>query len=534
MTKHVTLDLKALRSALRDPEGTDFSGAQFNRYDLISEIARGGMGIVFRAKHRELGSEVALKLLAQADPSPDALARFRREARVLAQIKHPNVVGISDLGEDHGISFLAMELIDGCSLQDLLDAERVAKRPLPIARAVEITLAIARALEHCHGLGAIHRDVKPDNILIEEATGRAVLTDFGLVKRDPSKMDQDASVSAAVSHDGKLLGTPAYMAPEQFEPNGPYGKVGEKSDVWALGAVLFTALTGAPPFRAANVVDLYAMVLGKEPPRASAVRAGLPEALDALCRDCFAKKVDERLSMTQLVKRLELLQQNAKLLKDRSRSPGLLQGLALIGLLLLLGIGHLTLIRPDQGRDLWFALTGRSDGWESALEGLYEGEEEGTGPTVQAGEVDQLRARAEAGDGDAMLRYGALLQRGGAGVTKDPKAGFLWLGRAAAAGNVRAMVFTGQALARGRGTRRNAAQALEWFEKAAARGNPTAMFWLGHLYRAGAVGDPQPQEALRWFEKAAEAAGDAPEYQEVAAKARSAAKGLRGRRGTRN
>lgn len=536
-SQSTVLDLKTLRAALRDPDGRSFQGKTFNRYDLLAEIARGGMGIVFRAKHRELGSLVALKLLAQADPSPEAVARFRREARVLAKIKHPNVVGISDLGEDSGIAFLAMELIEGTTLQSMVEELRKQKELPTFAQAIATSLAIARALAHCHELGAVHRDVKPHNILIERETERAVLTDFGLVKRDEAKMGQSASITAGVSQTGKILGTPSYMAPEQFEPEGPYGKVGPKTDVWGLGAVLFYALTGVPPFQASNVVDLYGMVVGKPVAKPSQLRPGIPEALDTLVLDCLAKKVDERLSMPEVVKRLELLEANAALLKPKGASSGVAQALILIGVIVALAGIHVTVIQPEQGQRLWALFAGEADAApapetlpppsplperKDAAEGEPRRDAASAAEDRGDQEVAALRVQADSGDVQAMLRLGTILRSGREGVPADLPAAYALFTRAAEAGDSKAMVFVGQLLEQGRGAPRDPAAAVRWFRKAAELDNPTAMFWLGHLYKAGFGEQPADAAvAVGWFRRAAELAGRSPGQESLRDKAQT-------------
>ncbi|MGE0707978.1 MAG: serine/threonine-protein kinase [Planctomycetota bacterium] len=481
------IDLKTLRSALRDPRHQGLSGRRFDRYDVEDEIARGGMGIVLRARHRELGSWVALKLLAQQDPSPEAVARFRREARVLAQIKHPNVVGISDLGEEAGVAFLAMELIEGETLQDWVEGLK-AKGELPeFERAVEITLEIGRALAHCHEVGAIHRDVKPHNILLERGTGRPVLTDFGLVKRDSSKM-ASSNISGAISQTGKILGTPSYMSPEQFEPDGEFGAVGPKSDVWALGAVLFYALTGQPPFPSKNVVDLYGQVMSEQAPPPSELREEVPPALDELIALCLKKPVDERLGMSELVARLEKLHQEPHLL--RPRSSGARHALLVVVLFVLLAIVHLSLIQPDQGRRLLALLQG---GAAPAPEGPPD-----PGPASLAA----LEARAEQ-DPDAMLELAARL-RAGADAPRDPARALALLRRAADAGSARGMVRLGEALATGEGVERDDPEAYKLFRKAADTGDPEAMLWVGVMVEAGrGVQAPEPAIALQWLDRAA-------------------------------
>lgn len=341
-----TIDLKSLRQSMRDPNHK-FKGQRFDRYDLLSEISRGAMGVVLRAKHVKLGSLVALKLLSSQDPTPEATARFTREGQVLAHLKHPNVVGISDLGESKGIHFLAMELIEGPDLYTLVSQKSAKNEVFSIKRSVEVALAMAKALAYCHDAGAIHRDIKPQNILIEHNTDRPVLTDFGLVKRDASKMQ--SGQSAAISQAGKILGTPSFMAPEQFEPDGQYGKVGEKSDVYGLGATLFYMLTGTPPFKAANVVNLYTMVLNDPAPRVSNVRAGVPDALDEILEACLTKHADQRISMQDLVKKLEALASDAKLLEPVKASSGLRHALFVILFIAILGVVDLTMIHKKRG-----------------------------------------------------------------------------------------------------------------------------------------------------------------------------------------
>ena len=476
-----SVDLKELRSALRDPRHKGFRGKRFSRYDIHEEIARGGMGIVLRAKHRELEALVALKLLASDDPSPEALARFRREARVLARIKHNHVVGISDLGEENGVAFLAMELIDGGTLQDHVDGVLERGERVEVERAVEIILAMAQALSHCHEVGAIHRDVKPHNILLERETGRPVLTDFGLVKRDRNKMGQSSSISGAISQTGKILGTPSYMSPEQFEPEGEFGSVGPKSDVWALGAVLFFTLTGQPPFASRNVVDLYGQVTGDPAPTASELREDVPPALDELIQACLAKQVDERISMADLVARLEALVADPKLLRPRGGS-GARHALAVIVLFFMLALVHLTLISPKQGERLLIMM------------GLREAPE-------PQDELASLSERAERGDVEALLELAERVE------AKEPQRAQELLERAAQAESPRAMVRLGVAL-QAKKTQADDLEAYRWFRKAADAKDHEAMLWVGLLVAEGrGVKAAEPAIALQWLARAEGSAG---------------------------
>jgi len=493
------LDLVALRNALRDPEHAGFRGQTFARYELQDEIARGGMGVVLRAKHTELGSLVALKLLAQQDPTPEAIARFRREARVLPQIKHPNVVGISDLGEERGIAFLAMELIEGPSLQTWV-AEQLARGEAPdFRRVAEITLDIGRALAHCHGDGVIHRDVKPHNILIEAETGRPVLTDFGLVKREKSGQGQSSSITGAL--EGQILGTPSYMSPEQFEPGGDFGEVGPKSDVYGLGAVLHYSLTGEPPFAARNLVDLYGQVTSEAPNPPSELRAEVPPALDQLTLACLRKSVAERIELSEFLARLEALLASKRLL--RARGSGAWRAGLIAFLLLAAVVVDLTVIQPDQGQRLLRLIKGGPPPSPSASQAPSPS---GTLAPLTPAEAEAALERAKellAQEPPQTAEALALLQRSGeSGVA----AAWVWLG---------------QLYVEGDKVPKDEARGSQLFRRGAEGKNPTAMLWLGVLARDGR-GLPRDRAAAKaWFEQAAASGG--PEHKEVRAKARQLA-----------
>lgn len=444
---------------------------------------------MLRARHTELGSLVALKLLAQQDPTPEAIARFRREARVLAQMKHPNVVGISDLGEERGIAFLAMELIEGVSLQTWVEEQIKQGQAPEFRRVAEITLAIGRALEYCHTDGVIHRDVKPHNILIEAETGRPVLTDFGLVKRDKAGQGQSSSITSAL--EGQILGTPSYMSPEQFEPGGEFGEVGAKSDVYGLGAVLHYSLTGQAPFSARNLVDLYGQVTGEPPNPPSELRAEVPPALDDLTLACLAKPVAERIELSEFLSRLEELLASNRLLKPRGSGVG---RPALIVVILLAAVGiDLTLIQPDQGRRLLRLIQGAPP------------------PSATPTPTPALsQAEAEA----ALEQAKALLAQ------KPPqtKRALDLLERSGEAGVASSWVWLGQLYVEGTQIQRDEVLGAKHFRRGAEGKNPTAMLWLGVLSRDGRGMPRDRKAAKKWFEAAAVAGG--PEHQAVRAKAR--------------
>ena len=223
----------------------------FGDYELIEEIGRGGMGVVYRAVQKSLGRTVAIKMLLRRDlASPADLSRFRSEAEAAARLDHPGIVSIFEVGEFDGHPFYSMQLVEGTTL-----AKRLLQGPLPAREAAALLAKVADAVQVAHTRGVLHRDLKPSNILID-AGGEPHVSDFGLAKR----LEADESVT----HTGAILGTPCYMSPEQAA--GSRGDVGPTSDVWSLGAILYQMLIGRPPFQASSPMDTLLAVLESDPP----------------------------------------------------------------------------------------------------------------------------------------------------------------------------------------------------------------------------------------------------------------------------
>ena len=247
------------------------------RYALERPLGSGGYATVWQAFDRKLGRRVAIKRLAQ--PTPRVLARFEREMRVLASLRHPNVVGLLDTGQDEdGRPFLVMELIEGQSL-----AELTADRPLEPLHAARVVRDAALGVAHAHDHDLLHRDLKPENVLVEDDDGRGRVVDFGV-----ALLLGDAARLTGV---GGSPGTPAYMAPEQVAPDGA---ASAQSDVYALGATLYFALTGAPPFEADSLPRLALRIVDTLPTSTRAARPAVPPALDALVLRCLAKDPTRR------------------------------------------------------------------------------------------------------------------------------------------------------------------------------------------------------------------------------------------------
>jgi eukaryotic-like serine/threonine-protein kinase len=253
--------------------------AAFGDYELLEELGRGGMGVVYRARQKSLGRIVAVKMLLRRDLATAAdLARFRAEAEAAARLDHPNIVPLFEVGECGGHPFFSMRFIQGTTL-----ARRLAAGSLPPREAAKLLATVAAAVHVAHARGVLHRDLKPSNILIDEA-GVPHVSDFGLAKR----IEQDQTVT----HTGAILGTPCYMSPEQAA--GSRGDVGPASDVWSLGAILYQTLTGRPPFQASNPMDTLLAVLESDPPLPRSIAAGVDRDLELIALKTLQKPADLR------------------------------------------------------------------------------------------------------------------------------------------------------------------------------------------------------------------------------------------------
>ena len=253
--------------------------ASFDDYELLEEVGRGGMGIVYRARQKSLDRIVAVKMLLRRDLATAAdLARFRSEAEAAARLDHPGIVSIFEVGECGGHPFYSMRFIEGTTL-----AKRLATGGVLPREAATILARVAEAVDAAHRGGVLHRDLKPSNILID-AAGKPHVSDFGLAKRIAA--DQD------VTHTGAILGTPCYMSPEQAA--GSRGDVGPTSDVWSLGAILYQTLTGRPPFQAANPMDTLLAVLESDPPVPRSLDPGVNRDLEMIALKSLQKPQELR------------------------------------------------------------------------------------------------------------------------------------------------------------------------------------------------------------------------------------------------
>ena len=264
-------------------------GARLGHYDVTALIGEGGMGQVYQARDTKLDRDVALKVLPQAfTEDPDRLARFEREARVLASLNHPNIAAIHGVEESDGIRALVLELVEGPTLED-----RIKQGPIPLDEALPIAKQIAEALEAAHEAGVIHRDLKPANIKVKE-DGTVKVLDFGLAKAlDPlpeGDASQSPTLTAAATQMGVIMGTAAYMSPEQARGS----TVDSRADIWSFGVVLFEMLTGKQLFTGATISDTLAAVL-KTDPDWNTLPGDTPSALRRVLHRCLERDRKERL-----------------------------------------------------------------------------------------------------------------------------------------------------------------------------------------------------------------------------------------------
>src|SRR5438046_5641623 len=255
--------------------------ADFGDYELLEEIGRGGQGVVFRARQKSLNRTVALKVIGLGHWATEThLKRFRLEAQAAASLEHPGIVPIHEVGECEGQCYFSMQFVEGGQLDEV-----VRREPMPIRRAVELIVKLARTVHYAHEHGILHRDIKPGNILLDK-NGEPHLTDFGLARL----LDTQSSVTRTID----VLGTPSYMAPEQAA--GETTKLSKATDVYGLGAVLYQLLTGQPPFAGGTTYETIRLLRDTEqrPPRV--LNPKVDRDLSTICLKCLEKDPKRRYS----------------------------------------------------------------------------------------------------------------------------------------------------------------------------------------------------------------------------------------------
>src|SRR5437667_5985155 len=269
---------------------TLLAGTRLGRYEIRSQIGAGGMGDVYLAQDTTLDRKVALKILPEKVAANERrMLRFVQEAKAASALNHPNIITIHEIGTEPGAHFIATEFIDGETLR-----HHMAPAPLMITEAIEIALQVASALSSAHAAGIIHRDVKPENIMLRR-DGIVKVLDFGLAKLTErwraDEVDRDAATRAMVQTEpGTVMGTTAYMSPEQARG----AEVDTRTDVWSLGVVLYEMVTGKEPFKSETASDTNAAILKTEPPTLSQLVPDIPGELERIVRKALQKDREER------------------------------------------------------------------------------------------------------------------------------------------------------------------------------------------------------------------------------------------------
>jgi len=261
------------------------NGQVVGHYRVLEKIGAGGMGEVFRAHDERLGRDVALKFVrSSSSRNPDHLRRFEQEARAAAALNHPNIVAVYDVGVDDGVPYIVSELLEGTTLR-----QRLTQGPLPLRQAIDYALQIVQGLIAGHERRIVHRDLKPENLFITR-DGRVKILDFGVAKLQPLESERPIENLTTVTKSGSVVGTVAYMSPEQLRAK----PVDHRSDIFSVGAILYEMLTGRRAFRGDTEVDTMSAVLREEPPELSLEQARIPEAVRSGVRHCLEKEPEKR------------------------------------------------------------------------------------------------------------------------------------------------------------------------------------------------------------------------------------------------
>lgn len=271
-------------TAPHQPAPSDTSWPKVHGYEIVGELGRGGMGVVYKARQLGLKRLVALKMiLAGAHADPKDLARFRVEAEAAARLQHTNIVHVYEVGEQNGLPYFSLELVEGGSLDRKLN-----RTPLPPREAAQLCEVLARAVHAAHQAGIVHRDLKPANVLLTQ-DGQPKITDFGLAKQLDAEVQQTKS--------GAIMGTPSYMSPEQAA--GKTQVIGPAADIYALGAILYEMLVGAPPFRGTTSLDTILLVLAGDLVPPTRLQPKVPRDLETICLKCLEKEPNRRYASAQ-------------------------------------------------------------------------------------------------------------------------------------------------------------------------------------------------------------------------------------------
>ena len=491
-------------------------GTRLGHYDVTTLLGEGGLGQVWQATDTQLNRQVALQILSDAFAAdPNRLARFQREAQILASLNHPNIASIYGIEESESTRAVVLELVEGPTL-----ADRIEQGPIPLDEALPIAKQIAEALKAAHEAGVIHCDLQPANVKVK-ADGTVKVLDFGLARAfqpdatDPSmSMSPTISPTAPATQMGMASGTAADPAPERAEGQ----PVDERADVWAFGAVLFEMLTGRKPFVGGDISDTPALILKSEPEWDS-LPADTPASVERLLRRCLAKDPTLRLraaqsnrgvrhahdegvpqAETEAARHHDEGQGAATKASDSAYRLAADQGIAAaqfdLGVKYRDGQG---VAQDDAEAVRWFRLAAdQGDGDAQRVLGFMSVNSRGV-PQDDTEAIRRFRLAADQGDAGAQYNLGVMYANG-RGVPRDDTEAVRWYRLAADQEYAAAQFNLGFMYDNGRGVARNDAEAVRWYRLAADQGNTGAQYNLGVMYANG-EGVPQDDvEAHMWYD----------------------------------
>lgn len=314
---------------------------QSGQYSGLSEISRGGMGIVYRAIDQDAQRPVAIKVIQGENVDFSEIQRFRREADALVQLNHPNILNLIDIQLHNANLILILEYIDGHDIATLHKLGQIQRNhKADIEKICAWFENIARGMQYCHDMGMIHRDIKPHNIIIETETGRPVIIDFGIVKKDKAHSQAPTGFSLSLTAEDEVLGTPAFMAPELFTGSPATAA----SDVWAFGATLFFALTGMPPFPGDNPIQVYKRIMEGPADSIHSFNSRVPDWLEQICIECLTDAPLHRPHFKTIIERFQSKSLDGT---RRSQSPLILKVLGALIVLASVLVAGLVFLTPD-------------------------------------------------------------------------------------------------------------------------------------------------------------------------------------------
>lgn len=339
---------------------------RFGRYEIIEELGKGSMGVVYRAYDPQIDRQVALKVLREDRVTSEAFVqRFLKEAKAIGRLSHPNIVTVYDVGQDHGTIYIAMELLEGVPLN-----KKIQEKTLTLSEIVHIGIQMAETLGYAHQKGIVHRDVKPSNILLQ-SNGQIKITDFGIAHiEDPS--------SAVQTQAGEILGTPAYMSPEQVLSQPVDGR----SDLFSVGIILYELSTGKRPFGGENIAAIFHSITHYHPPEPSQVNPNIPKKLSQTIMRCLKKEPGERFETGQALARAlsEAIEEKKEIPRKVEKRSALLLPLILF---VVLGIGGVSYFfffsKPSQSPVVEKVSTGllrietQPEGVQVFIDGTFKG-----------------------------------------------------------------------------------------------------------------------------------------------------------------